>query len=200
MAKKNNIKTAVKKPAQSVKLPAKNTGKNKLSAHLAELSVTTDEPTVEPISEELSDADAIETTVYTEPVYIVADTACAEQADAVSFENTDSAEPEKGNIVSLDATDSTETFSAEPLKSRKPRLGTDITHKLVGCSYHYFRRFFKKPFNSANIKVRFVKGGMGYNGHMEIAEATKEQSLTLLEKIKLDNPLIKNIYWDLVSE
>jgi hypothetical protein len=223
MAKKNNNKTAAKRPAQNAKQPVKNTGKNKPSEPIAEqlidepfaevidtetedavVTVIADEPAIEAVeisSEEMPVSDAAENTADEEAVDIAADNSNEVPADAVSPENAEIVEPEKGNIVPFIADASAEQISADPeKKSRKPRLGNDITHKLVGCTYHYFRRFFKKPFNSANIKVRFVKSEMGYNGHMEIAEATKEQSLTLLEKIKLDNPLIKNIYWDLVSE
>jgi hypothetical protein len=220
MAKKTNNKTAAKKPAQNAKQPVKNTGKNKPSLPAAEhlidepmaevtdtatedavVAVIVDEPAVEPVeisSGEIPVTYAAENATEVEPA---ATNASEEPAEAVRLENNELVEPEKGNIVPSDDELSAEPISAEPeKKSRKPRLGNDITHKLVGCTYHYFRRFFKKPFNNANIKVRFVKSDMGYNGHMEIAEATKEQSLTLLEKIKLDNPLIKNIYWDLVSE
>ncbi len=210
---KNNNKTAPKHP-EGAKQQSKQSSKNKQSVPGVEQliiepiaekidtttndvaePIITDESTneqIETISEELNGNDTTDNSV---------DNVSEEPIEAVSLENTESLEPVMGNIVPFTDGVSDKTISTEPIKNnRKPRLCTDITYKLVGCSYHYFRRFFKKQFNNTAIKVRFVKSGTGYNGYIEIAEASKEQSIALLEKIKTDNPTIKNIYWDLVSE
>ena len=115
----------------------------------------------------------------------VEEEAAAAQATEEQEETADDAPAEQEPIVSTD----------EPVKkSRKSKLGDEITIKLAGCSYHYFRRFFKKRFTAENIKVRFVKQATGYNGHIEIAEATKTEALALLEQIKADNPTIRNLF------
>jgi hypothetical protein len=90
----------------------------------------------------------------------------------------------------------TEVETAKPIKNQKSRLSGESI-KLVGCSYHYFRKYFKKQFEITKIKVRFVKQATGYNGHMEVTEANKEKAIELLETIKSDNSTVKNLYWDI---
>lgn len=207
MAKKSNTTTT--RHSEGAKQQTKQSGKNKQS------SPDTEQLLIEPIVEttDTTTEDVVLTIIADEPTFEPVETiseeingdttnnAIEEPIEAVVIEKTESLEPEMGNIVSFSGNLSDETINTEPVKNnRKPRLGTDITYKLVGCSYHYFRRFFKKQFNNTAIKVRFVKSGTGYNGYIEIAEASKEQSIALLEKIKLENPTIKNIYWDLVSQ
>ena len=148
MAKKNNNKTAAKKPAQNAKQPVKNTGKNKPSEPIAEqpidepfaevidtvtedavVTVIADETAIEPVeisSEEMPVTDAAENTAEAEPT---ADNAGEEPADAVSPENTEIVESEKGNIVPFIADASAESISAEPEnKDRKARLSNFFTH------------------------------------------------------------------------
>ena len=85
---------------------------------------------------------------------------------------------------------------AEPVKKKSKRKDLNF-EPLVGCSYHMHRKFLKKLFSKNEVVVRFVKGEVGYNGHLEVPAADKQKAIALLEGFKVDNPTIKNLYWAL---
>lgn len=95
----------------------------------------------------------------------------------------------------LDSITSTSKPNSKPRKTRKTKLGTDQTAKLAGCSYHFFRKYFKKRYAEEGIKVRFVKEATGYNGHMEVAESDIELAKGIILKIKAENTEVKNLFW-----
>lgn len=196
MAKKKQT-IAAKKSAPQKSINTKQTTKHKAAAHVEAPAIeqeTTDEAVdviIDPVETEITPAPvAVENENQISEVIndTVEEAAAAAQANEVQEEVVVDTPAEQEPVVSTD----------EPVKkSRKSKLGNEITIKLVGCSYHYFRRFFKKRFAAENIKVRFVKQATGYNGHIEIAEATKTEALALLEQIKTDNPTVKNLWWEL---
>jgi len=95
----------------------------------------------------------------------------------------------------LDSITSTNKPNSKPSKTRKTKLGTDQTAKLAACSYHFFRKYFKKRYAEEGIKVRFVKEATGYNGHMEVAESDIEKAKGIILKIKAENTEVKNLFW-----
>jgi len=88
---------------------------------------------------------------------------------------------------------------AEPTekKAGKPKRKDLNFESLVGCSYHMHRKFLKKLFSKNEVVARFVKGEVGYNGHLEVPAADKQKAIAVLETFKADNPTIKNLYWAL---
>ena len=91
---------------------------------------------------------------------------------------------------------STDAQSKKASKAKRK----DITYvALVGCSYHYFRKFLKKLFNTKEIAVRFVRPDVGYNGHIEVSETEKESALTTINIFQTEHPDIKNLYWAIVK-
>lgn len=88
---------------------------------------------------------------------------------------------------------------AEPTekKAGMPKRKDLNFESLVGCSYHMHRRFLKKLFSKNEVVLRFVKGEVGYNGHLEVPAADKQKAMTILEGFKVDNPTIKNLFWAL---
>lgn len=85
--------------------------------------------------------------------------------------------------------------TAQPKKVRQTKLGTDAVAKLAGCSYHFFRKYFKKRFAEEGIKVRFVKDEKSYNGHMEIAETDIERAKGIILELKAEDTDVKKLFW-----
>jgi hypothetical protein len=104
-------------------------------------------------------------------------------------------EPLTEPLEATEETTRTIETSIQLSKSRKTKLGTDQTKKLAGCSYHFFRKYFKKRYAEEGIKVRFVKEAAGYNGHMEVAETDIERARGIILKIKAENTEVKNLFW-----
>ena len=82
-----------------------------------------------------------------------------------------------------------------PKKAKKNKFGNAETAKLAGCSYHFFRKYFKKRYTEEGIKVRFVKAATGYNGHIEVAETDIERAKGIILKIKSEQMDVKNLFW-----
>jgi len=180
---KKNIKKAAK-PAQAITKQVKNVSKK---------GVKQIEPPIEttvPVSENIIDADAIEPNelvVLKEPVeetILVVETAETIEPVILPEENT---LPIQDEVI------------AEPTeeKAGKPKRKDLNFESLVGCSYHMHRKFLKKLFSKNELVVRFVKGEVGYNGHLEVPAADKQKAITILEGFKADNLPIKNLYWAL---
>jgi hypothetical protein len=77
------------------------------------------------------------------------------------------------------------TTEANAKKAKKNKLGNAETTKLAGCTYHFFRKYFKKRFDNEGVKVRFIKAEKGYTGHLEVAQADRDKAVSLLLILKL---------------
>jgi hypothetical protein len=84
---------------------------------------------------------------------------------------------------------------ASAKKAKKNKLGNAETTKLAGCTYHFFRKYFKKKFDNEGIKVRFIKAELGYNGHLEVAQTDRDKAVSLLLILKTENADVKNLFW-----
>ena len=82
-----------------------------------------------------------------------------------------------------------------PKRAKKNKLGNAETTKLAGCTYHFFRKYFKKKFDNEGVKVRFIKAEQGYNGHLEVAIADRDKAVSLLLILKSENSDVKNLFW-----
>jgi hypothetical protein len=204
MAKKNTSKAAhqpknVKKTAPNAKLITTEQDIPELEPAIETVMVN-DQPEMESVKE------VIEMTTPSEIVEIVKELVADGNFDPnqpieVFFELGD-AEPEEAvEEPTIEHTEPTEVSTlvtetlTQPHKARKTKLGTDQTAKLAGCSYHFFRKYFKKRYAEEGIKVRFVKEEKGYNGHMEVAESDIEKAKGIILKIKAENADVKNLFW-----
>jgi hypothetical protein len=123
-----------------------------------------------------------------EPIEVFFELGETESEDGVEEPTIEPTEPTEASTLV------TETLT-QPHKARKIKLGTDQTAKLAGCSYHFFRKYFKKRYAEEGIKVRFVKEEKGYSGHMEVAESDIEKAKGTILKIKAENAEVKNLFW-----
>jgi len=80
-------------------------------------------------------------------------------------------------------------------KAKKNKLGNAETTKLAGCTYHFFRKYFKKKFDNESVKVRFIKAELGYTGHLEVAQTDRDKAISLLLILKSENVDVKNLFW-----
>jgi len=87
------------------------------------------------------------------------------------------------------------TKEAGAKKAKKNKLGNAETTKLAGCTYHFFRKYFKKKFDNESVKVRFIKAEQGYTGHLEVAQADRDKAVSLLLILKTENVDVKNLFW-----
>ena len=143
--------------------------------------------TQEPTLTELVDEQEVDVSVFNpnEPIeilFVLGEEEAEEQPNAEIQEPTDV----------ITATGEPETKSK---KARNTKLGTAKTALLAGCSYHFFRKYFKKRYAEEGIKVRFVKAATGYNGHIEVAETDIERAKGIILKIKSEQMNVKNLFW-----
>ena len=133
----------------------------------------------------------------------------AESIDTINAELIQLTEPVEETIVVVEAAETIEPvilqeentlpaqeLIAEPIKKKSKRKDMNF-EPLVGCSYHMHRKFLKKLFSKNEVVARFVKGEVGYNGHLEVPAVDKQKAIAVLESFKVDNPTIKNLYWAL---
>ena len=184
MSKKNNKIAA--KPAQTKnntkqvkKAPAKKDAQQVIeeqSIDSATENIVEVAEVIDPINEEL----ILETEPVEETIAVVE---TAETIEPVIL-------PEENTLPAQDE------VVVEPVKKKSKRKDLNF-EPLVGCSYHMHRKFLKKLFSKNEVIARFVKGEVGYNGHLEVPAADQQQAMTILEGFKVDNPTIKNLYWAL---
>jgi len=84
---------------------------------------------------------------------------------------------------------------ASAKKAKKNKLGNAETTKLAGCTYHFFRKYFKKKFDNEGVKVRFIKAEQGYTGHLEVVQTDRDKAVSLLLILKTENADVKNLFW-----
>ncbi len=134
----------------------------------------------------------------------------AEVIDPINAELIPQTEPVEETILEAEPAETIEPVSlpeentlpaqeeviAEPVKKKSKRKDLNF-EPLVGCSYHMHRKFLKKLFSKNEVIARFVKGEVGYNGHLEVPAVDKQKAIAVLESFKVDNPTIKNLYWAL---
>ena len=87
------------------------------------------------------------------------------------------------------------TTEAGAKKAKKNKLGNAETAKIAGCTYHFFRKYFKKKFDNEGVKVRFIKAEKGYTGHLEVAQTDRDKAVSLLLILKTENVDVKNLFW-----
>ena len=186
MSKKNNkIVAQTKNTKQVKKTPAKKDAQKVIEDQpIVSIDSATDNivevaETIDPINEEL-----IPNTELVEEAILEVET--AETIEPVIL-------PEENIVPAQDE------VVAEPTekKAGKPKRKDLNFEPLVGCSYHMHRKFLKKLFSKNEVVLRFVKGEVGYNGHLEVPAADKQKAMTILEGFKVDNPTIKNLFWAL---
>lgn len=91
------------------------------------------------------------------------------------------------------------TYETESITEVTPKLKNkrkQDSEILIGCSYHYFRKFFRKPFINASIKVSFVKEPTGYNGHIAVSLTELENAQQVLQTIQTEHAGVKNLCWN----
>jgi hypothetical protein len=183
MSKKNNKIAA--KPAQT-----KNNNKQvKKAPAKKDAQQVIEEQAIEPVTDNIVEAvDAIDT-VNEE---LILDSEPVEET-AIEIETAETIEPV---ILPEENTLPAQEVIAEPVKKKSKRKDLNF-EPLVGCSYHMHRKFLKKLFSKNEVVARFVKGEVGYNGHLEVPAADKQKAIAALETFKADNPTIKNLYWAL---
>ena len=186
MSKKNNKIAA--KPAQTknnTKQVKKAPAKKEVQQDIEERPIDSIDSATDNIVEAVEAIDPIneELILETEPV---------EETIAV-VETAETIEPV---ILPEENTLPAQEVIAESIKKKSKRKDLNF-ESLVGCSYHMHRKFLKKLFSKNEVTVRFVKGEVGYNGHLEVPAADQQKAITILESFKVDNPTIKNLYWAL---
>lgn len=106
-------------------------------------------------------------------------------------------EPVIDNILQVE-----EVEPLEPSKKKSDATANNIDKrvKLVGTSYHYFRKCLKSVLRSYEIQsAKFIKDATGWNGHITILENDKEKALKVLAQYQIDNTVTKILWWDVIA-
>ena len=200
MAKKNTSKTTLQQKNAKKTAPKAKTTEQDITEQVAanETDVLQDDTAIEsvvdnakePTLSELVDEQDVDVSMFdpNEPIEILFELGEEETEEDVEQPNVDRQEPND----EITAASEPETKST---KTRNTKLGTAKTAMLAGCSYHFFRKYFKKRYTEEGIKVRFVKAATGYNGHIEVAETDIERAKGIILKIKSEQMDVKNLFW-----
>jgi hypothetical protein len=165
-----------------------------------------EEPTEQSVNSELQDSPTTELSEETESTEterdfdIFFELGEDDEEEGISVEITsieEEAPTTEGPLKEEETTITEQPAIEEPnaKKAKKNKLGNSETTKLAGCTYHFFRKYFKKKFDHEGVKVRFIKAEQGYTGHLEVAQSDRDKAVSLLLILKSENVDVKNLFW-----